>query len=228
MATVTGFTAERMSEIEGASIISGAIVGNDLILIKHNGEQIDAGYVVGPQGPQGETGPPGFSFIPGQLLIWPNNVLPVEATYGKWVWADGAAYLEEDYPIASGNINVAWKTFAGAANPGAGYFRVPDLRGLVPAGLDQMPGGSRANRMTRSLAITIAAKTGEETHVITINEMPSHRHDGVLQIDSSNAKGGSGSVNIGQAGSTQYTGGGAAHENVQPTVFIPYIVKLDD
>lgn len=228
MATVTGYTAERMAEIEGASIIDGQVVGNNLILTTHNGTQINAGPVVGPQGPQGETGPPGFSFIPGQLLMWPNTVLPNEATYGKWVWADGAVYLVATYPIAAGHIHFAWKTFAGAADPGAGYFRVPDFRGLVPAGLDQMPGGVRANRMTRAVAISIAAKTGEETHVITINEMPSHRHDGVLQIDSSNLKGGSGSGNVGQAGSTQYTGGGAAHENVQPTVFIPYIVKLDD
>jgi hypothetical protein len=28
--------------------------------------------------------------------------------------------------------------------------------------------------------------------------------------------------------SIQASGGGGAHENVQPTVFVPYIVKLDD
>lgn len=242
MATITGFTAERMSEIEGASIIDGIVVGDNLILTKHNGEQIEAGPVVGPQGPQGETGPPGFSFIPGQLLMWPTTVLPNEATYGKWVWADGAVYLEADYPIAASHINIAWKTFAGASNPGTGNFRVPDFRGLIPAGLDQMPGGARANRMTRAVAITIAAKTGEETHVISIPEIPAHNHGGgshthgipsgnlgpsasMLQWGS-NAQADMNTRSSGTIISTE--GGGGAHENVQPTVFIPYIVKLDD
>ena len=53
----------------------------------------------------------------------------------------------------------------------AANFRVPDLRGLAPVGIDAMPGGTRANRMTRSVAITLAGRAGEETHIITIPEM---------------------------------------------------------
>jgi hypothetical protein len=53
MATVTGLTAERMLEIEGASIVDGEVVGDHLILTRHDGTQIDAGSVVGPPGPSG-------------------------------------------------------------------------------------------------------------------------------------------------------------------------------
>lgn len=59
MATVTGYTAARMLEIENESIVDGSIVGDNLILIRRDLTQIDAGPVVGPQGPQGDDGPAG-------------------------------------------------------------------------------------------------------------------------------------------------------------------------
>lgn len=285
MATITGLTAERMLEIEGASVIDGEIVSGDLILTKHDGSQINAGPVIGPAGPVGPQGPAAVSAIPGELKMWPNDVLPDLATYGKWVWADGAYYPTATYPKAAGNIHSRWRTFDGASDPGASNFRVPDLRGLAVVGLDAMPGGSRANRMTRAVAITIATRTGKETHVIAVAEMPSHAHGGATGGSMSGAA--DRSLNTGtsvngdhghgssfdsfaatRAGSTHgggatssfqnvtgatailnggshshgvtgvdhlhsipalgiaAEGGNGAHENVQPTVFVPYIVCL--
>lgn len=242
MATVTGLTAERMLEIEGATVVSGEIIGDHLILTKFDGSTVDTGAL--PPGPTGPQGPAGVASIPGEIKAWPNTVLPVQGTYGKWVWADGAVYSAATYPVAAGHIHANWKTAFGQSDPGAGNFRVPDLRGLTLAGLDAMPGGSRANRMTRSVAIVIANKTGEETHIVTVNEMPAHGHTvtdpGHLHpgggSGSSNATGAQGGSNATGAANTGYNttgitianaGGGAAHENVQPTVFVPYIVRLD-
>ena len=56
MATVTGLTAERMLEIEAASVVDGDVVGGHLILTKHDGTQFDAGTVIGPVGPEGPVG----------------------------------------------------------------------------------------------------------------------------------------------------------------------------
>lgn len=53
MTTVTGLTAERMLEIEAASIVDGEVVGNDLILTKHDNSTINAGNVRGAMGPPG-------------------------------------------------------------------------------------------------------------------------------------------------------------------------------
>lgn len=53
MATITGLTADRMLEIEDASIVDGDVIAGDLILTKHGGAQINAGSVIGPEGPQG-------------------------------------------------------------------------------------------------------------------------------------------------------------------------------
>src|SRR4051812_13818385 len=119
MATVTGLTADRMLAIEGASVVDGDIVGGHLILTKHDGSTVDAGPVLGPTGPAGPAGPPGLSSIPGEMRMWSGSVLPAVGTYGKWVWADGAFYASATYPIASGHIDPAWKTYAGAADPGA-------------------------------------------------------------------------------------------------------------
>lgn len=47
MALVTGLTKERMLEIEAASVVSGEIDGTGhLILTKHDGTEIDAGYAL--------------------------------------------------------------------------------------------------------------------------------------------------------------------------------------
>jgi microcystin-dependent protein len=249
MATITGLTAERMLEIEGQSVVEGEIVNGHLILTKFDGTTVDAGPL--PPGPQGPVGPAGGQ-IPGEIKMWPGSVLPSPVNFGKWVWADGAVYDVATYPKASANIAAQWRTFAGASDPGSLNFRVPDLRGLIAAGMDAMPGGgARANRLTRSVAIVLAGRTGEEIHTVTVAEMPVHAHS-VYDPTHAHVVGRAGpatgsqlpmargtmsglndepiiSTNAAATGiGINNTGGGSAHENMQPTVFVPYIVKLDD
>ena len=242
MATITGLTAERMLEIEGQTVISGEIVNNHLILTKHDGTTVDTGVL--PPGPAGPMGPAG-GLIPGEIKMWPGPTLPAPGQWGKWVWADGGVYVVATYPVAAANIATEWRTAHGASDPGVANFRVPDLRGLTPAGMDQMPGGARANRVTRSVSIVIAGKTGEEIHTITVAEMPSHSHplndpghshsynqpavcpnpyhsaESHATVTPGQTSHNTTGITIGSAG------GGVAHENMQPTVFVPYIVKLD-
>src|SRR3954447_1946204 len=56
MATITGLTADRMLEIEAASVVDGDVVGNDLFLTRKDGTLINAGNVRGPQGAPGPMG----------------------------------------------------------------------------------------------------------------------------------------------------------------------------
>lgn len=54
MATVNGLTAERMEEIEAAIIVDAEIVGDNLILTRHDATTVDTGDVRGPMGPPGD------------------------------------------------------------------------------------------------------------------------------------------------------------------------------
>lgn len=56
MATITGLTADRMLAIEAASIVDGDVVGDNLVLTRHDGSTINAGSVRGAQGVAGPAG----------------------------------------------------------------------------------------------------------------------------------------------------------------------------
>jgi hypothetical protein len=56
MATVTVYTADRMKDIENESVVSGQVVGDNLILTKYDKSVINAGNVRGPKGTNGAAG----------------------------------------------------------------------------------------------------------------------------------------------------------------------------
>lgn len=106
-----------------------------------------------------------------------------------------------------------------------------DAQGRVIAGLDNMSGTS-ANRLTGLSGgvdgDVIGATGGEEAHQLTIAEMPSHTHPGTAAPSGLGGTGG-GSVAhyVGPTGSaTGSTGGDGKHNNVQPTLVLPFIMKL--
>ena len=87
--------------------------------------------------------------------------------------------------------------------------------------------GSGSGLTARSLGQT----TGEETHTDSANEMPAHSHVQTVYA----AVGNSGNIPIGYANvgsdvsgpySTHAAGGGAAHNNMQPTSFLNAMIKL--
>jgi microcystin-dependent protein len=109
---------------------------------------------------------------------------------------------------------------------GSTTFGVPDLRGRVVAGRDDM-GGSSANRLvgttTGSLDGDVLGKTGgEETHQLTTAELASHTHsvpkDFATGGSPGGAPGGGASAASGSAGSD------TAHNTVQPTIILNYII----
>lgn len=67
MASVTGYTADRMQEIEDQAVVGGAVVGDDLILTRHNDETINAGNVRGDTGPAGPPGGLGEAPVDGPI-----------------------------------------------------------------------------------------------------------------------------------------------------------------
>lgn len=169
-----------------------------------------------------------------------------------YVLCDGSAISRTTYAELFAVLGTAY-----GSGDGSTTFNVPDLRGRVPAGADNM-GGSAASRLTSGGSgvdgATLGATGGAETHTMTTTEMPSHTHTQNSHNHSQNPhthyifSGPAGGVHptIQQNGNNgalygpvqtvtatnnpatatnQNTGGGAAHNNVQPVVVTNYIIK---
>lgn len=142
-----------------------------------------------------------------------------------YLLCDGAAISRSTY---SALFAVSGTTYG--VGDGASTFNIPDLRGRVIAGQDDM-GGASANRLTGLSGgldgDTLGASGGSESHQLTTAEMPAHTHavkqDGVIQRGDSSFEAASAAPNTN--GTSGSTGGDGVHNNVQPTIILNYIIK---
>ena len=159
-----------------------------------------------------------------------------------WLFCYGQAVSRTTYAALFAAISTTY----GSGN-GSTTFNLPDLRGRVVAGQDDM-GGVSADRLTNQTGglngDTLGATGGAETHTLTEAQMPLHGHPFraayISQSTASSTITGGFMTNTGSASTeAAYTGtpsntqgqqiggagGGAAHNNVQPTIIMNYIIK---
>lgn len=143
----------------------------------------------------------------GEIKEYAGQVIP-----NGWLECNGAEVSKADYPKLYEAIGNLWGTPSSSSN-----FLLPNFNGKVLVGYDA----------TDADFDTVGKGGGEKTHTLTVNEMPPHAH--IQRGSTSGAISGSGRTRAGYT--TQYsgsttddTGGGESHNNLQPYVVIKYII----
>lgn len=163
-------------------------------------------------------------------------------------WADHLVEILKDGLVPAGTVN----PFAGATAPfgwllcegqevsrtdyarlyavigdvygdgdGVNTFNLPNMKGRVPVGMDA----------SQTEFDTLGKNVGAKTHTLTVAQMPSHNHGAGGGGSSVITWLGSGGNYALASGSTvrgynvENNGGGQAHNNIQPSITLSYIIK---
>jgi microcystin-dependent protein len=163
-----------------------------------------------------DVGSSGFSVSSGFILPFGGGTAP-----SGWLECDGAAVSRSTYSDLFAIIGTIY-----GAGDGSTTFNLPDLQGRVIMG----QGGNTANRTPTDLE-NIGDTFGSQTHTLTVNEMPPHNHSMTFQASSTNSfgndlrNGDNDEYTTTVRLSTNKTGGGLAHNNIQPSIVINYLIK---
>ena len=127
-----------------------------------------------------------------------------------WLICDGQAISRADYSRLFAAIGTTY-----GVGDGSTTFNLPDLRGRVPAGVD---GATFA---------ALGTAGGEETHTLTVGEMPSHTHSDSGAVASVTTVGlePPEPTALPIVTVTGATGGDGAHNNLQPYLTVNFIIK---
>jgi len=105
---------------------------------------------------------------PGVVLPYAGSAVPQ-----GWLLCDGSEVRISEYGLLFEAIGYS---FGARATITAGFFKVPDLRGRLPLGADNM-GGQSADTVTADYADGVGQIGGSETENIAVENLPEHKHD---------------------------------------------------
>ena len=135
-----------------------------------------------------------------------------------WLICDGSAISRTDYKELFQAIGISF-----GEGDGGTTFNIPDLRGRITIGNGLGTASDAVNR-------TIGQTGGSEKITLSVNQIPSHSHTTGISgsvAGNYNSGGSSAQVSFNQTVgvNTGLTGGGQAHDNMQPYLTTNYIIK---
>jgi microcystin-dependent protein len=157
-------------------------------------------------GATGATGPAGPKIV-GTIFQYVTASVP-----SGCLDCDGSSHLRIDYPALYAALHANYKT-------DADHFVVPDFRGRAPIGI-----GTGAGLTARAMKDNV----GEQTHVLTLTESPSHFHSVTAWGGAHTSTGTNIDQSSGATGSTAHPtdskGSDGAHNNMQPSHAVGFCI----
>lgn len=150
----------------------------------------------------------------GSVEIWLTNTAP----NSNWLLLYGQAVSRATYATLFALISTTF-----GVGDGSTTFNLPDFRGRLPLGQDDM-GGASANVVTNAAADSLGGTLGAEFHTLITAEMPAHTHE--YQTNIAGTAGTNFAWIAGAGTASSSTGGGGAHNNMPPTLTVNFIIRV--
>ena len=115
--------------------------------------------------------------VPSQVPVGVVSAFAGVNAPAGWLMCAGQAVSRTDYAALFNALSTTY-----GSGDGSTTFNLPDLRGRVPAGVDNM-GGSAASRLTSTVLTasnTLGATGGAQTHTLDGTQIPAHSHPNTL------------------------------------------------
>lgn len=143
----------------------------------------------------------------GTIMMYGGDTVPND----RWFICNGDALNRTTYAALFAIIGTTY-----GAGDGSTTYNLPNLQGRVPIGASD--------------TYTLGSIGGEETHVLTISEMPAHTHTVPCGRNKGSATccyddGGVMMAHQSTTPATGSTGGNVAHNNMQPYITLNYIIR---
>jgi prepilin-type N-terminal cleavage/methylation domain-containing protein len=165
--------------------------------------------------------PGALSILPaGSILPWASGALPK-----GYLWCNGQSLAVSSYPALFAAIGTIY------GGDGVNGFNLPDLRARTIVGVDGMGEAGLTNRITLwgTLPNGFGGTFGESAHTLSMAELPANAFN--VQAFMANGshlvgiQGSNNGANFQTTSSNMNLGSGSAHNVVQPSMAMGYIIK---